>query len=57
MQAFTSAVAEYHRMQSAQVAALTRGDGFLFEIEIAHARDQRDLAKYAILEHQQEHGC
>jgi hypothetical protein len=55
--AFTDAVSDYHRMQSAQLEALVRGDGFDFEIEIARAAQRRERAKYAVIAHQQEHGC
>ena len=54
---FTSAVSEYLRMQSAQLESLLNGDGFQFEAEIAAAGARRENAKYAILAHQQSHGC
>jgi hypothetical protein len=54
---FSQAVSEHHRMQTAQVAAVLNGDDFLFEEEIAVAAARRENAKYAILAHQQEHGC
>jgi hypothetical protein len=56
LQAFTDAVSEYHRMQSAQLEALLRGDAFDFEIEIAKAAQRREQAKYAIIAYQEEHG-
>ena len=57
LQAYTAAVAECNRLQSAQVSGLLQDDGFDFEMEIAKAGDRREQAKYAILAHQQEHGC
>jgi hypothetical protein len=57
MDEFMSAVSEYHRMQSAQTESLLKGDGFAFEEEIAKATTRRENAKYAILAHQQGHGC
>jgi len=44
-------------MQSAQMCSLVRGDGFRFEKEIQEAEQAREDAKYAILVHEQEHGC
>ena len=44
-------------MQSAQVAAVLKGADFPFEAELAAAASRRENAKYAILVHQQEHGC
>jgi len=57
LQAFARAVSEHNRMMSAQVAAVLNGDDFPFEEEIAKAAARRENAKYAILAHQQEHGC
>ena len=57
LQAFTDAVSDCHRMQSAQLEVLLREDRFDFEIEIAKAAQRRELAKYAVIAHQQEHGC
>jgi hypothetical protein len=54
---FLRAVSEYHRMQSAQLAALRNGEDFMFEDEIASAATRRENAKYAILAHTDEHGC
>jgi hypothetical protein len=54
---FAKAVSEHHRMQSAQTAAVLSGADFPFEEEIARASAQRENAKYAVLLHQQEHGC
>jgi len=44
-------------MNSAQVAAVMNGDGFLFNEQIAEATERKERAKYAILAHQDEHGC
>jgi hypothetical protein len=57
LQEFARAVSEYHRLQSAQVAAVINGEGFLFEEQLADAAIRRDEAKYAVLAHQQAHGC
>ena len=57
LQDFAKAVSEHHRMQSAQVAAVLRGEDFLFEDEIIKAAERRENAKYAVLKHRQEHGC
>jgi len=54
---FLACVSDCNRMQTAQIAAVQKGADFPFESEIAAARDQRDQAKYALLAHQQEHGC
>ena len=54
---YTAAVSKYLRAQSAQLLAIQRGDGLLFENEIEAARIQKDFAKRAILEHEREHGC
>jgi hypothetical protein len=57
MRIFAHAVSEHHRMQSAQVAAVLHGEDFPFEEEIARAAARRENAKYAVIAHQQEHGC
>jgi len=44
-------------MQSAQVAAVLRGQDFPFEEEIARAAARREEAKYNVIAHQTEHGC
>jgi hypothetical protein len=44
-------------MHSAQLAAVLKAEDFLFQHEIAEAGRRKDQAKYAILEHRQEHGC
>jgi hypothetical protein len=57
LKAFAQAVSEHHRMQSAQVAAVLRGQDFPFEEEIARAAARREEAKYNVIAHQTEHGC
>ena len=54
---FTDALSDYHRMQSAKLEVLLRGDRFDFDAEIAKAAQRREQAKYAVIAHQQEHGC
>jgi hypothetical protein len=54
---FTAAVEEYNRLQSDQIKALTAGDGFILETEIAQATERRARTKYAVLEHERAHGC
>ena len=44
-------------MQSAQVAAVLRGQDFPFEEDIAKAAANREQAKYDVIAHQAEHGC
>ena len=55
--AFAHAVSEYNRMNTAQLRAVMRGDGFQFTEQVADAGQRKDEAKYAILKHEQEHGC
>ena len=57
LHAFTNAVSACHRLQSAQLGVLLHEDRFDFEIEIARAAEQREQAKYAVMAHQDEHGC
>ena len=54
---FERAVADYHRMNSAQVAAVRNGEDFPFTEQIAEAGARKENAKYAVIEHQIEHGC
>ena len=52
------AVTEHHRLQTLQLESLVKGEGFLiYEGQIAEARERRDRAKYAILAHEDSHGC
>jgi hypothetical protein len=55
--AFTKAVYDYNQMQTAQVTALARGDGFQFGVEMQSAGKAVGLAGAAILKHEREHGC
>jgi hypothetical protein len=57
LHAFAQAVSEYNRMNTAQVAAVLRGEPLQFHEQIARAEERKDAAKYAILVHEQEHGC
>jgi len=57
MQAFTRAISDLHRAQSAQVVALLKEERIDFEIQIASAREKRDQAKCALEVHQRTHGC
>ncbi len=54
---FVRAVIEHNDVQTAQIEGLIRGAGFSLEREIADALDRRDRAKYAILAHEEAHGC
>jgi hypothetical protein len=54
---FTAAVQECNRLQAEQIKALLRSEGFLLESDIAQAMERRERTKYAVLQHQQEHGC
>ena len=54
---FFRAVSDYHRVQTAQLAALRNGEDFLFEDELAAAAIRRENAKYAVLAHADKHGC
>ena len=54
---YARAVSDFNRMNSAQVAALRNSEGFIFTDQIAAAGLRMDRAKYAILAHEQEHGC
>ena len=37
--------------------ALLRGDGLLLETLIEEALERRNQTKYAVIEHQRQHGC
>jgi hypothetical protein len=54
---FTAAIAECNKLQKEQITALLRGDGFLLETQIEEALERRNQTKYAVIEHQQQHGC
>ena len=57
MNEYLTAVSEYNRIQSAQVESVKRGGSFPFEEELAMASERRLNAKYAIIAHQEQHGC
>jgi hypothetical protein len=44
-------------MNTAQVAAVVNGVSFQFTEQIAKAGIRKDRAKYAVLKHEQGHGC
>jgi hypothetical protein len=54
---YTVAASEHLQALSAQLKAVADGDGFVFEAEIHATRDRKDEAKYAVLQHQEQHGC
>jgi hypothetical protein len=54
---FMIAVQEQNNLQTDQIKALIDGEGFNLEREIADARERRDQAKYAVMEHEESHGC
>jgi hypothetical protein len=54
---FEEAVSELHRMQSAQVLAVWKGEDRMFQDQIDSAIDRKDRAKHAIIAHQHLHGC
>ena len=57
LRTFEWAVSEYNRMNTAQVVAMKNGDGPMFTEQIAAFGLRMDRAKYAVLKHQEEHGC
>ncbi len=57
MRDYAAAVSEWTRMHSAHVAALQRGAEDLFHEQLLVAADRVDNAKYAIIAHQESHGC
>jgi hypothetical protein len=57
VKAYEWAVSEYNRMNSAQLAALRNGEGFIFTEQIAQAGRLKDNAKYAIIAHEESHAC
>jgi hypothetical protein len=44
-------------MKTAQVVAVKNGDGTLFTEQIAAFGLRMDRAKYAMIAHQEKHGC
>jgi hypothetical protein len=57
LEEFAHAVSEYHRMQTAQVAAVLNGEDFPFEEWISNAAVRMEQVKYAVLAHRESHGC
>lgn len=57
LQEFARAVRAMNRIHAAQLRAVLSGDGFQFQDELADALERKENAKYAVLVHQQEHGC
>ena len=57
LEQFVIAVQEQIDLQNARLKAFIHGEGFPFEREIADARKRRDQAKYAVLAHEESHGC
>ena len=56
LQEFARLLAEYHRMQSAQLVAVFAGDDFPFEDWIEKAAARVIQAKSELRAHRQEHG-
>jgi hypothetical protein len=56
LQEFQHAVSELNRMQSAQVAAVLKGEDLPYKAEIVRAAKWRDQVKHEVLAHKQEHG-
>ena len=56
MQEFGQSLAEYHRMQNAQLDAVVGGEDFPFEDWIAQAGLRMLQAKYALRAYRQDHG-
>jgi len=57
MLAFSHAVSDYNRMHSAETLAVMHGLGFRFTEEIVEARARMEELKYAIIAHEEAHGC
>ena len=54
---FTAAASEHLQLLSEQLKSVALGHGFGLDPEIAAARQRKDEAKCAVLEHQSKHGC
>jgi len=54
---YVRAISEVHRLQNAQLAALRKGEGLLYDAEIAQAREEVERLRQAISDHRREHGC
>jgi hypothetical protein len=58
LEAFTEAVHEIMLLQKQQVADIINDDDFTrFDLVLHLANERRELAKYAYLQHVEEHGC
>ena len=57
MDEYQWAVSEHFRYQSAQLVAIVNSDPFSFQRELHDAETRKNEAKYAILAHQEAHGC
>jgi hypothetical protein len=57
MAEFMAAASEHLQLLSEQLKSVALGDGFGLETEIAAARERKEEAKYAVLEHESKHGC
>ena len=55
--AYVREVSEWNRIHSAQVRAVTQGQEYMFNQELAAATDRVEQAKYALINHCQTHGC
>jgi hypothetical protein len=57
LRAFAMATLDYNKLYAARVAVLALGEDAPPIDQLAEAETQRDNAKYALLLHQEEHGC
>jgi hypothetical protein len=58
LEAFTDAVHEIMLLQQQQVTDIVNDDDFSrFDLLLHLANERKDLAKYAYLQHVDEHGC
>ena len=54
---FMDSVSNINRIQTAQVIAVLKGDGFQHQQEFVKAVDRKDHAKCAVIAHIHQHGC
>jgi hypothetical protein len=58
LESFTAAVHEIMLLQQQQVTDIVNDDDFTrFDLLLHLANERKDLAKYAYLQHEDEHGC
>jgi hypothetical protein len=57
LQEFVVSASTLNRIENAQVVAALSGDGFQFQAELEQALAHKQKAKYAVLAHQENHGC